>query len=68
MYKYIKSKNGKIFINGDDPVLISLAIDIEKISYGLKLTNNIIGVNNTKSEKVSFTFRSEIEKVKRINR
>ena len=62
LYKYIKSKNGKIFINGDDPVLISLAIDIEKISYGLKLTNNIIGVNNTKSEMVSFTFRSEIEK------
>ena len=62
LYKYIKSKKRKIFINGDDPVLISLAIDIEKISYGLKQTNNIIGINNTKSEMVSLTFRSEIEK------
>lgn len=62
LYKYIKSKNGKIFINGDDDVLMTLATGIEKISYGLKNTNNIIGVNNTKSEMVSLTFSSHIEK------
>ncbi len=62
LYKYIKSKNGKIFINGDDDVLLSLATGIEKICYGLKNTNSIIGVNDSKSEMVSFRFMSQIEK------
>ena len=35
LYKYIKSKNGTIFYNHDNPVLAELASEIEnKISYG----------------------------------
>jgi UDP-N-acetylmuramoyl-tripeptide--D-alanyl-D-alanine ligase len=34
LYKYIKSKNGKIFVNADDDLLMDLSKDISRITYG----------------------------------
>jgi UDP-N-acetylmuramoyl-tripeptide--D-alanyl-D-alanine ligase len=34
LYKYLKSKNGKIFVNGNDEVLVQLSNDLFKIYYG----------------------------------
>lgn len=43
LYKHIKSNNGKLFINGDDAVLLDLANDIEKIYYGTNFNFNVHG-------------------------
>lgn len=34
MYEFIRRSNGKIFLNADDALLMNLAKDLEKISYG----------------------------------
>lgn len=46
LYKYIKSKNGKIFINTDDKILVENAIEINQLPYGsdenLPIHGNIV--------------------------
>lgn len=34
LYKHIKAKKGKVFVNGDDPVLMELSEGMERILYG----------------------------------
>jgi UDP-N-acetylmuramoyl-tripeptide--D-alanyl-D-alanine ligase len=36
LYNYLKRKKGKIFINGEDNLLLSQSTDLEKVSYGKK--------------------------------
>tara|TARA_Y100000589_G_scaffold306395_1_gene321095 strand:- start:39001 stop:40293 length:1293 start_codon:yes stop_codon:yes gene_type:complete len=36
LYDYIKSKNGKVFVNADDDLLMELSKDISRITYGTK--------------------------------
>ncbi len=56
LYKYIKTKNGKVFVNGDDEVLYDLAFNNDKITYGCKKLYDVIGKDCTIAETVSLKF------------
>ncbi len=56
LYKYIRSKQGKVFINADDDVLNELAFDNDKVTYGCKKLYDLIGKDCTTSETVSMKF------------
>jgi UDP-N-acetylmuramoyl-tripeptide--D-alanyl-D-alanine ligase len=43
LYKYIQQKRGKLFVHGDDEVLIELAANNDKITYGTKKLYDIVG-------------------------
>lgn len=58
LYKFLKTKDGEVFINGDDIVLHDLAIDNDKVTYGCKKLYDIIGKDCTTGETVSFKFTS----------
>ena len=49
MYRYIKAKGAKVFINGDDELLFQLAFDNDKITYGCKKLYDTIGNDLTNS-------------------
>ena len=59
LYKYIKQKNGKLFLNADDPLLVELSDGIEKITYGLKEGNDVHGVLIKNSEFVEFKWNTK---------
>lgn len=50
MYDFIRAKNGKCFLNADNPILNKQATEIEQIKYGLStsyyLTGEIAGSGN----------------------
>lgn len=56
LYKFLKTVNGKTFINGDDEVLYELAFENDKITYGCKKLYDVIGRDVTKGETVSFKY------------
>ena len=58
MYRFIKDRNGKVFVNGDDDTLNELAFNNDKITYGCKKLYDVIGKDQTNSEMVSFKFTS----------
>lgn len=43
LYRHIENKKGKIFINSNNPILTSIAGDIEKITYGTQGENYLSG-------------------------
>jgi UDP-N-acetylmuramoyl-tripeptide--D-alanyl-D-alanine ligase len=45
LYRYLKPKGGKAFVNGDDDVLSVLAFENDKITYGCKRLYDVIGKN-----------------------
>ena len=59
LYKYLKNKNGKIFINGNDPVLLELSNGINKIIYGENNAFDIYGKFFLNSEFVEFKWNSK---------
>lgn len=61
LYKYIKTKNGKVFVNGDDEVLYELAFNNDKITYGCKKIYDVIGKDCTIAETVSMKFTTRYE-------
>lgn len=61
LYKHIAKKNGKIFINGNDPVLIELSNHIDKIYYGDAINFDVHGKINTDSEFVMFKWNTKHE-------
>jgi UDP-N-acetylmuramoyl-tripeptide--D-alanyl-D-alanine ligase len=56
MYTYIRSKKGKVFVNGDDNLLLSLSAGIECITYGTGPQNLVTGREIASDEKLSFTY------------
>lgn len=56
LYKYLKTANGKLFVNGDDDVLYQLAFENDKITYGCKKLYDVIGKDHTEGETVSLKF------------
>ncbi len=56
LYKFIKGRNGKVFINGDDDVLNELAFEQDKITYGARKLYDVIGKNCTAGDTVSFKY------------
>ncbi len=59
LYKHIKQKKGKLFINADDAVLMNLSGDIEKITYGVKEEYDVYGTLITNSEYVAFKWNTK---------
>lgn len=53
MYRFIAAKGGKIFINGDDEVLQSLATNNDKITYGTTKIFDVTGKAVNTDEYVS---------------
>ncbi|MEI6900811.1 MAG: UDP-N-acetylmuramoyl-tripeptide--D-alanyl-D-alanine ligase [Bacteroidota bacterium] len=43
LYHYLKEQGGSIFINGDNPLLISHAVGIKQVSYGSDAENFLSG-------------------------
>ncbi|MCX6294757.1 MAG: UDP-N-acetylmuramoyl-tripeptide--D-alanyl-D-alanine ligase, partial [Bacteroidetes bacterium] len=55
LYKFIQVKKGRLFVHGDDEVLIELSANNEKVTYGTKKLYDIVGaVNESDSEFISF--------------
>lgn len=54
MYRFIASKGGKIFMNGDDEVLQSLSGEMNKITYGTTTLFDVVGKAINTDEFVSF--------------
>jgi UDP-N-acetylmuramoyl-tripeptide--D-alanyl-D-alanine ligase len=61
LYKYIEKKNGKIFINGNDPVLIELSRSIEKIYFGEHNSFDVYGelANNSEFVELKWNTKSD---------
>jgi UDP-N-acetylmuramoyl-tripeptide--D-alanyl-D-alanine ligase len=47
LYRYIGEKKGKLFVHGDDEVLIELAGATDKVTYGTKKLYDIVGSMST---------------------
>lgn len=56
LYKFLKTRAAKTFINGDDEVLYALAFENDKITYGCKKLYDVIGKNCGTTETVSLKF------------
>ncbi len=64
LYKYIQSKEGKLFVHGDDEVLLELAGSIEKVTYGTKKLYDIVGsVATNTTEFISFQWATRYNAV-----
>jgi UDP-N-acetylmuramoyl-tripeptide--D-alanyl-D-alanine ligase len=59
LYKHLRNKNGKVFINGNDSVLIDLAIGIEKIYYGEDESFDVHGKLIPSNEYVEFIWNTK---------
>ena len=64
LYKYIQSKQGKLFVHGDDEVLLELSGSTEKVTYGTKKLYDIVGaVHENKNEFISFQWATRYNAV-----
>jgi UDP-N-acetylmuramoyl-tripeptide--D-alanyl-D-alanine ligase len=61
LYKHIKQKKGKIFINGNDSVLTELSNDLDKIYYGENSNFDVHGTLFLNSEFVEFKWNIKSE-------
>lgn len=59
LYKYLEKKNGKIFINGDDFVLLELSNNLHKIYYGNNIEFDVHGQLFANSEFVEFKWNTK---------
>lgn len=59
MYRFISTNNGKIFVNGDDEVLVNLAGNNHKITYGTTKIFDVIGKAYNTDEYVSFKWTTK---------
>ncbi|MCU0359133.1 MAG: UDP-N-acetylmuramoyl-tripeptide--D-alanyl-D-alanine ligase [Bacteroidia bacterium] len=57
MYHYIRKKKGKVFVNGDDTLLLSLTHDLERITYGTEPHNTLVGREIQNSETLAFAYK-----------
>ncbi len=64
LYKYIHSKQGKLFVHADDEVLLELAVNNEKVTYGTKKLYDIVGaITENNSEFISFQWATRYNAV-----
>lgn len=49
LFRFIQQKKGKIFVHADDEVLIELAGNIDKVTYGTKKLYDIVGIMQSSS-------------------
>lgn len=57
MYVHLRKNGGRIFVNGDDPLLLSLCSDLPHTRYGTKEENEIIGKEVKQGDTLSFVYR-----------
>lgn len=63
MYRYLLKKSGKIFINGNDNILIDLGKDLEKIYYGENKEFDVYGKLYSTGEYVEFKWNKKNKEV-----
>lgn len=56
MYKFIRQSKGKVFLNGDDNLLRSLAEGIDQITYGTGENNLVTGREIANGEQLAFSY------------
>ncbi|HEX8517760.1 MAG TPA: UDP-N-acetylmuramoyl-tripeptide--D-alanyl-D-alanine ligase [Bacteroidia bacterium] len=64
LYRYIREKKGRLFVHGDDEVLIELAGSTDKVTYGTKKLYDVVGSLKTgASEFISFQWATRYNAV-----
>jgi UDP-N-acetylmuramoyl-tripeptide--D-alanyl-D-alanine ligase len=58
LYKYLLEKSGTVFLHGDDEVLVDLAKDNNKVTYGTNKLYDVVGKCNTNSLFVELAWRT----------
>jgi|ERR1700757_343944 len=58
LYRYLKEKNGTVFLHGDDAVLADLAKENNKVTYGTNKLYDVVGKCNKNSLFVEFAWRT----------
>lgn len=58
LYRYLKEKNGTVFLHGDDVVLADLAKENNKVTYGTNKLYDVVGKCNKSSLFVEFAWRT----------
>ncbi len=58
LYKYLKHKNGTVFINGNDSVLLELSDGLKKVTYGEEAGFDVYGKPFSNSEYVEFKWNT----------
>lgn len=61
LYKHLENKNGKIFINGNDDVLMELSGNLSKVYYGENIEFDVHGKLFSNSEFVEFKWNIKHE-------
>lgn len=46
LYAFIKSKDGRLFVNADDDLLMKLSTGIDRLTYGTSSISNITGISD----------------------
>lgn len=64
LYQHLKSNNGKVFVNGDDPILMELSGKLDKILYGENKSYNVYGEMFNNSEYVEFKWATKNDELK----
>ena len=59
MYKWLINKSGKVFINGDDAVLMELSKNLDKICYGTQNIFDVHGELINSNEFVTFKWNTK---------
>lgn len=57
MYVHLRKSGGRVFVNGDDQLLISLCSDLPHMRYGTTDENDIIGKEVKGGDTLSFVYR-----------
>jgi UDP-N-acetylmuramoyl-tripeptide--D-alanyl-D-alanine ligase len=58
LYRYLKEKNGTVFLHGDDAVLADLAKENNKVTYGTNKLYDVVGKCNKNSLFVELAWRT----------
>ncbi|HKL02574.1 MAG TPA: UDP-N-acetylmuramoyl-tripeptide--D-alanyl-D-alanine ligase [Cryomorphaceae bacterium] len=56
LYDHLKKKNGKVFVNGDDPVLMDLSSDLDRILFGTKREHFVRGKIEPSEDHLAFSY------------
>lgn len=64
LYKFIRKNNGLLFVNGDDELLMRVSGDIDKITYGQKESNFLVGKLISSQNGLSFSYSTANANIK----
>jgi UDP-N-acetylmuramoyl-tripeptide--D-alanyl-D-alanine ligase len=59
MYRFLQHKQGLLFVNADDDVLMQLSDGMKKYCYGFKETNDMQGKDVSQQDTVAFKFKGK---------